>query len=141
MNLISTFRQQHDQIRQFASDISVDLNNMQLAADATSVRQKLFNLLIRLKIHNSLENDALHVSLRQHENLQIAGEASRLIGEAADISAEIEMYQTFWLQRDAIEQRPDDFIVQTLSLLTFLLDRFSREDNNLYRKVELEVVH
>lgn len=141
MNLISTFRQQHDQIAQVASDLSQYLDSGRLAIDASEVRKKLHNLLIRLKMHNSLETDALHSSLLQHQNRQIAGEASRLMGEAAIMTEEFEQYRRYWLKSGNIESRPNDFIEETQMLLTVLLDRFNREDVYLFNRVEREVMH
>jgi hypothetical protein len=141
MNLISTFRQQHDQIEQVASDISRHLDTERLATDASYIRQKLRNLLIRLKIHNSLEADSLHVNLQHHENRLIATEASRLMGEAASMTEELEQYRRYWLKTGVIEDRPDVFIEETKALLTALHDRFNRENSDLFNRVEREIMH
>ena len=141
MNLISTFRHQHDQIEEVALDISSDLDTVQLATDASDIRRKLRDLLTRLKIHNSLETDSLHVSLLHHQNRLIASEANRLMGEAAHITAEIEQYRRYWLKTGAIESRPGDFVEETQLLLTVLHDRFSRENSDLFNRVEREITH
>jgi hypothetical protein len=141
MNLISTFRQQHDQITQVASDLSQHLDSGSLATDASEVRKKLHNLLTRLKMHNSLEADALHTNLLYHKNRQIAGEASRLMGEVAIMTEEFEQYRQYWTKSGNIECRSSDFIEETQMLLTVLLDRFNREDVYLFNRVEREVTH
>jgi hypothetical protein len=141
MNLISTFRQQHDQIEQVASEISQDLDSTRLTLDASDIRRKLRNLLTRLKIHNSLEADSLHVNLLHHNNRLIASEASRLMEEAANMTEELEQYRRFWLKTGAIENRPNDFIEETQALLNVLHDRFNRENNDLFNRVEREVTH
>ena len=141
MNLISTFRHQHDQIKKVASDISRDLDTGHLAIDASEIRLKLRNLLTRLKIHNSLETDSLHVNLLHHHDRLIASEANRLIGETVSMTEEIEQYRRYWLRTGAIESRPGDFIEETKTLLTVLYDRFSRENSYLFNRVEQEMVH
>ncbi len=141
MNLISTFRQQHEQITQVASDLSQHLDSRKLAIDASEMRQKLHNLLFRLKMHNTLEADALHSSLLQHKNRLIAAEANRLMGEVAIMTEEFEQYRRYWSKSGNIESRPSDFIDETQMLLTVLLDRFNHEDIHLFNRVEQERMH
>ena len=141
MNLISTFRQQHDQIEQVAAEISRQLDARCFATDATAIRKKLRNFLMRLKIHNTLEEDALHIGLLHHQNHLIASEASRLMGEATIMTKEVEQYRRYWLKPGAIEKRPVDFIAETQMLLTVLHDRFSRENKCLFEQVESELTH
>ena len=141
MNLISTFRLQHDQIEQVASEISQQLDSTRLATDATEVRKKLRNLLMRLRIHNTLEEDALHSSLLHHQNKLVADEASRLMGEATIMTEEVEQYRRYWLKMGVIESRPSDFIAETQMLLTVIHDRFVRENRDLFVRVEGEMMH
>lgn len=141
MNLISTFRQQHDQIEKVASEIARDLNSGSLKTDASEIRRKLRNLLTRLKIHNTLEEDALHSGLLHHHNRQIADEASRLIDEAAVMTTELDQYRRYWLRQGVIESRPADFIAETEMLLTVVHDRFSRENRDLFEPIEGDLTH
>ena len=141
MNLIDTFRQQHDQIEQVASEISNQLNTRSLATGASEVRKKLRHFLTRLKIHNSLEEASLHSSLLHHQDVQVAAEASRLMGEAATLTEEVDQYRRYWLKSGVIESRPVDFIDETQSLLSVIHNRLNREDKDLLTKVEGELVH
>ena len=141
MNLISTFRQQHDHIEQVASEISQQLNSSRLATDAAEIRKKLRNFLMHLRIHNTLEEDALHSSLLNHQNKLVADEASRLMGEAAIMGREVEEYRRYWLKMGSIEKRPNDFIEETQMLLTVIHDRFDRENRDLFVQVEGELTH
>lgn len=141
MDLISTFRQQHDQIVQVASEISNQLDTDSLATSASEIRKTLRHFLTRLKIHNSLEESALLSSLIHHRDHMIASEASRLMGEAAALTEEVEQYRRYWLKSGVIESRPVDFIDETQSLLNVIHNRLNREDRDLWTKVEGDVVH
>ena len=141
MNLISTFRQQHDQIEKIAADISKQLDSDTLATNASDVRRKLRHFLTRLKIHTSLEEDALHSTLLHHQDHMIAAEASRLMGEAAVMTKEVEQYRRYWLKSGVIESRPADFITETQALLTAIHDRIRHENKHLFPRVEGEVTH
>ena len=141
MDLIKTFRLQHDQIEQVASEISNQLDTDNLAISASEVRKTLRHFLTRLKIHNSLEESALHSSLLHHRDHMIAAEASRLMGEAATLTEEVEQYRRFWLKTGVIESRPIDFIDETQTLLDVIHNRLSREDRDLLAKVEGDIVH
>ena len=140
MNLITTFRQQHEKIEQVAAEISTQLDSGTLATDAADVRKQLRHFLTRLKIHTTLEEDALHSSLLHHEDHLIAAEASRLMGEAAVMTEEVEQYRRYWLKSGAIENRPDDFIDETQALLTAIHDRIKHENKALFARFEDEVM-
>jgi hypothetical protein len=140
MNLISTFRQQHDQIEQVASEISEQLETNNIATNASEIRKKIRHFLTRLQIHTSLEEDALYSDLLHHQEHMIASEASRLMGETAVMTEEVETYRRHWLKSGVIESQPKEFIVQTQSLLTAINDRFNRENEELFNKVE-ETTH
>ena len=141
MNLISTFRQQHDQIEQVATEIANQLDSVKLATNASDIRKKLRHFLTRLKIHTTLEEDALHSSLLHHEDHLVAAEASRLMGEAAVMTEEVEQYRRYWLKSGVIESRPVDFIEETQALLTAIHDRIMHENKNLFARFEKEFTH
>jgi hypothetical protein len=141
MMLITTFRQQHEQIEQVAADISRELDTLHLKLTTGTIRKKIHDLLTCLKIHISLETDSLYVALLHHQNRQIADEAGHLMQESKLMSEKIDQYSACWLSPGHIEHRPDVFIAETQSLLAVLQDHFIREDKDLFSQIERESVH
>lgn len=130
------FRRQHAELLGLAAEIGGRLTPDAVSGGAPELRRLLAQFAGRLNIHARMENEALYPRLFEHHDARVRAQADALFAEVGTI------YQAFgalleeWPSAAAIEQRPLEFIRQTLKVFRLLGKRMLREESELYPLVD-----
>jgi hypothetical protein len=85
-----------------------------------------------LKAHLALEDSTLYPKLMAHADPAVATTARRYQQEMGGLQTAFSNYIERWPTAPSIQQQPDLFLSQTQQVVTALLARVEREDNELY---------
>ncbi len=137
MKRTQNFRQQHDDMLGIATEISRNLNGSNMDAKAGEVRSLLSRLMGKLQTHLAMENNALYPQLLQHDDPAVQKLAQKFIDEMDKIGEAVSEYNSHWPSATKIQADPARFKAESEGLFTALADRINRENNDLYRKVDI----
>ena len=119
-----------------AAEILKQLSIERLARDPMEVRRLVARFAGKLRMHATMENDALYPRLRAHPDPEIRARAETLWNEVGTIYSQFEAYSEKWLVGDAIARDPTTFVQDTHRLFSTLGKRMARENRELYPLVE-----
>ncbi len=136
MRRTDSYRRQHDDLLQVASEISGKLNAQKLAENATEVRTLLSKLLGKLNVHLAAEDKALYPRLLNAGDPEAKKLAERYISEMGNIAGVVKSYAQKWPSPGAIQKDPSTFVAETKSLFGALSNRIKKENNELYAYVD-----
>jgi len=117
MNLISTFRHQHQQLEAIASEICDRLSEEELEHSEADIRGLISGLLTKIKIHRSLEEDTVHAQLLQHRNRKVASVASHRATISEQVYEKIHRHRQRWSQVDKVGPLASTYVSETRRLL------------------------
>jgi hypothetical protein len=130
------FQRQHEELGQLAAQISKRLSVEEIERDHHEVRRMVARFAGKLRMHATMENDALYPRLRAHPDPEIRAAAEKLWSEVSGIYAQFDSYSEKWLVGDAIVRDPKAFMLDTHTLFATLGKRMQRENRELYPLVE-----
>ena len=132
MSVTDNFKRQHNEIVEIVGKISVELKADQLAENADLMRELLMALAGKLKMHLTMEDEALYPNLINHTDANIRNTAKKFVEEMGGIKEVFARYVEKWPVSGAIENDAEEFIKETESLFAALGNRVDRENNELY---------
>lgn len=136
MSFTESYRKQHKEMLDIATQISQHLKPDVLAKDAKPVRSLLSQLFGKLNIHLAMEDKALYPRLLQHDDTKVKQMANSFIKEMGGIAEAAKEYNGKWAQITKIQDSPQEFIQDTKGLFSTLAKRIQKEDNELYELVD-----
>lgn len=125
-------RRQHQDVQDIVTEIAAQLETETLATRAVEVRKLLSTFFGKLRIHLSMEDDALYPRLLTHSDAEIHRVVQRFQSEMGGIAEEVERYRTKWTTASSIQQSPQEFICETNALFSALRKRIDKENQELY---------
>jgi hypothetical protein len=132
MGQMDSFRRQHQEILGLVKELQPQLDVASLRRDAATVVTGLQRLAAMLKAHLALEDSTLYPKLMAHADPAVATTARRYQQEMGGLQTAFSNYIERWPTAPSIQQQPDLFLSQTQQVVTALLARVEREDNELY---------
>lgn len=117
MDLFDTFRQQHQQLEEIASEIYERLSEGELAHAEADIRGLISGLLTKIKIHRSLEEATVHAHLLRHHDLKVATVASLRAAESEQLFARIHSHRQRWSHIDKVGNQASVYVSETKRLL------------------------
>lgn len=136
MKRTDNFRRQHDDILKITSEISNKLNPQSLSQDSSQILILISKLAGKVKIHLSMEDQALYPRLLQNNDENLKDLAKKYISEMGNISEVFSGYLTKWKTAQSIQENSTKFIIDTKSLFSTLSKRIEKENNELYEFVD-----
>lgn len=130
------FQRQHEELARLATEIVAHLTIEGLERDHHEVRRLVARFAGKLRMHATMENEALYPRLRAHPDPEIRAAAERLWNEVGTIYSQFAEYSDRWLVGDAIARDPRTFVQDTHRLFATLGKRMQRENRELYPLVE-----
>lgn len=130
------FRKHHQDLRQFAEQISqLLLNPAQLRADGMALRQLsglLAELTRRLTIHLSFEDIVLYPRLLRDSEGPARSVAQKYHNDVGGLAKLYEQYRQKWSTPEAIQADPEQFSSESRRIFEMLTQRIEKEENELY---------
>jgi len=129
------FRKHHQDLKQFAGQISQLLNPTQLRADGTTLRQLsglLAELTRRLNIHLSIEDMVLYPRLLRDSDGPDKALAQKYHNDVGGLAKLYEQYCQKWSTPEAIQADPEQFSSESRYIFEILARRIEKEENELY---------
>jgi hypothetical protein len=130
------FRRQHEQLQRLGMEIASKLSRKTIASEAAPVRLLVAQFAGKLRVHASMENEALYPRLLCHEDATVRSRARALADEVGDLYADFDAYSARWPSVASIEADPQRFVTETRELLLRLASRMVRENEELYPLVD-----
>jgi len=129
MNLISTFRHQHQQLEAIAAEICERLSEEELEHAEADIRGLISGLLTKIKIHRSLEEDTVHAQLMQHHDRKVASVASLRATVSDQLFERIHRHRQRWSQVDRVGNLASVYVFETRRLLQEVIDLLHCEND------------
>jgi hypothetical protein len=128
------FRRQHEQLAMMGGELLSSLGDDDAAtiAQAAELRRKVARFSGTLKVHASMETDALYPRLVAHPDPAVRMTAQALLAEVKDLYAAFDEYARRYPDAAAIEAAPRAFRRETRRVLDTLWRRMCRENDELY---------
>ena len=132
MSITQNYRDKHRELLELASQIIGLIEKKNIVDDAAEMRQILAILAGKLRVHLATEDRHLYPLLLAHDDGAVRQCAEEFISEMGDIYTHFTEYIDRWPNAISIEEKPGDFVTETLGMLKRLAERMEREDNKLY---------
>ncbi len=129
---IDLLQEQHYELLDIASALSLHLQIDRIAETAEAISELLNNLGGRLRVHLTMEDKGLYPSLLEGEDEQVKQLVRDFINDIGGLSARARKYMLRWSVPRLIAEHPRDFARETRELLQELSLRIEREENELY---------
>jgi len=132
------FRRQHEELATAGGELlqELDTDDASIAARAGELRRKVARFAGKLKMHASMENEALYPRLLEHPELRVRETAATLLSEVRDLYSAFDHYARRWPTTASIEAEPRVFAKDTRKVLKTLWMRMCRENDELYPLVD-----
>lgn len=128
------FRRQHEELALMGGDIlqQLDVDDAAIVARASDLRRQVARFAGKLRVHASMENDALYPRLLEHREQRVRETAQSLLREVKDLYSAFDSYSQRWPSTASIEAQPRLFAKDTRKVLKTLWMRMCRENDELY---------
>jgi len=100
--------------------------------DPREVRRELSRFAGKLRVHATMENDALYPSLLASDDPEIRRRAGRLHAEVGTLYDAFDSFMDEWGDAGAIDRRRVRFRIELVRMLSVLGRRMVRENRELY---------
>ncbi len=128
----SRFEAQHKELSRLAKALLLLLDTRTLAVDATPARRALATFSGRLRVHASMEQEALYPRLLESRDPQVVAKAQALLGEVGTLYEDFFGLMRRWAELPAIQGDPEGFSREVMAMLHKLNLRMRRENQELY---------
>lgn len=132
MSYTQKYRDQHQELLEFATKISSYLNVAAIEKDADEISKQLNFLTGKLKMHLAIEDEFLYPTLKKHSDNNVQAMTEKFIHEMGGIAKAFMDYRAKWPTPTKIKENSKDFIKDTEAVFKVLKDRIDRENNQLY---------
>ncbi len=132
----ATFRKQHEDIIILINSILNSLEFEVLKVNSHGIKKLLTKLSNIVRIHIILEDSALYPILEKIDNVDIRTKSRHFMNEMLVISETYSNYIEKWTAGSSIKEDTENFIDETRTIMEALLNRFERENTDLYEIVD-----
>jgi hypothetical protein len=132
------FRRQHEELATLGTELlqQLALGTEDIVARAGDLRRLMARFAGKLKMHASMENEALYPRLFDHSDPSVREKAEQLFEEVKGIYAAFAIFGERWPTTAAIEANPTEFVRETRRIMKALWLRMARENAELYPLVD-----
>ena len=132
MNILDQLQQQHYELLDIASALSLHLQLNRIAETAEALNELLTSLGGRLRIHLAMEDRGLYPLLLEGQDEAAKKLAREFMEDAVGFAARLRKYLLRWSMPHLIAEHPRDFARETRDLLQELSSRIECEEKELY---------
>ena len=136
MEILATYRSQHDEILKIGSRIEKLMDQKLLAQNASEIRSALATIAKKIVLHLALEDKSLYPTLLSYSDNKVHEIAENFQKEMNNIAGDFKEYINFWRQDSAIEHDPAGFLTQTENIFSVLKSRIKRVYEELFPLIE-----
>ncbi|MGC7873279.1 hemerythrin domain-containing protein [Desulfosporosinus sp. SYSU MS00001] len=136
MSYTANLRRQHDESIFRIKEIFTYLIPEYLKANAQQVRNLLSTFIGKANIHRATEDEYLYPKLLKHESPELRNLAQKYYDGFISSKDVLGNYSTKWAAFSKIKENPNEFIDDTKMVLTKILDRIDKENNELFTLVD-----
>ena len=126
------FEAQHAELSALAKDVLRTLDTRTLSVDPGPARRALAVFSGRLRVHATMEQEALYPRLLASPDPAVAAKARELLDEVGDLYARFFVLLKRWSDKDGITKDPEGYARDVMMMLHQLHLRMKRENNELY---------
>lgn len=128
----SRFEAQHKELSNLGKALLQLLDTRTLTEDAAPARRALATFSGRLRVHASMEQEALYPRLLESGDPQVVAKARALLGEVGALYEDFFGLMRRWAELPAIQGDPEGFAREVMAMLHKLNQRMRRENQELY---------
>ncbi len=132
MGATDRYVEQHQELLAIAGRIAGMLDPSKISRDAAPVRKELSSLIVKLKVHLTMEDNALYPALLNHPDTNVRGTAKVFQEQMGSIAKVVLGYNEKWASAADIQASASEFIADTKSIYAALGQRIEKENNQLY---------
>lgn len=132
MATIDLLKEQHYELLDIASALSLHLQIDRIAETPEVVHELLNSLAGRLRVHLLMEDRGLYPLLLEGDDEEVKRLTREFMDDIGGLSARVRKYMLSWSVPRLIREHPRDFARETRELLQELSNRIDREENELY---------
>jgi len=133
----SRFRRQHRDLSHKASELTKLA--MTPGTDATVILRSLRRFIGALRVHSTMETEALYPVLLMHDDASIRDRASELYDELGPLYSLMEDFVLRWPDAPSIDARRIRFRIELTRVLAKLGWRMRKENKELYPMADAEL--
>lgn len=126
------FSEQHEDILNVAQQLAATLDVEALSRDAWDTRGLLSTLAGKLIVHLAMEDKILFPNLRNGPDENVRSVLQEFTDEMSGIAEVFLAYIDKWPHAMAVEERPQEFVDETQTILGVLGERVEKEEKSLY---------
>jgi iron-sulfur cluster repair protein YtfE (RIC family) len=130
------FRRQHKELVKLAGELMQVLDVETLTERPDEACRRLARFTGKLKVHAAMENSALYPRLLESAHAPVRDEARKLFLEVGELYDHFAKYSERWCSAATVQDDPEGFSTETMSLLQRLGQRMMRENEQLYPLVD-----
>jgi len=132
MATVDLLRNQHYELLDIASALSLHLQIDRIAETPEVVHELLSNLMGQLRVHLAMEDRGLYPLLMERGDEEVKRLTRDFMDDVSGLSTRTRKYSLRWSLPRLIVEHPRDFARETRELLQELSHRIDREENQLY---------
>ncbi len=132
----SSFRRQHEGILEEVAGILGILEFEAIRDNSYTIRKKITKLAGIVKIHLVLEDNSLYPVLANIDSGILKETAAQFMDEMGDISKSFTEYLEKWSTVSSIKSETNIFVSETQTILSFLKQRITRENEIFYKLID-----
>lgn len=136
MRSTDQFRRQHEELAAIGEALLRTVGAEPATIDLAELRRSIARFIGKLRVHASMENEALYPRLQTHADPGVQAKAKALFDEVADVYAAAWAYQEKWRSPEAVAADVAGYARETKRLLKTLYLRMDRENRELYPLVD-----
>ncbi|KMT21164.1 hemerythrin domain-containing protein [Clostridium cylindrosporum] len=133
---INNLERQHEEIKELASKIKVNINSNNLEENIDVLVKDLNILAGKLSIHMSLEDKFLYPELINSKEDKLKEIAKQYSYEMGNINSGFKNYKSKFNTKTKILNNIEEFSKESKEIIKLLESRISKEDTHLYPKVK-----
>lgn len=131
-----SFRRQHRDLSQLATEIALRLTPEEIERDPGELRRMIARFAGKLRVHSRMENEALYPELLRHPAPEVRATAERLFADLGAIYGTFDVFEARWPDAASLAREPRAFVIATLELFETLRRRITLENRTLYPMVD-----
>lgn len=135
MSNIENLKRQHKDIMKEIDNIDAIINKRDYENYLDNFVMYVNNLAGKLNVHLNSEDKFLYPDLINGKDLELKNIANRYIHEMGNISKKFMEYKNKFNTKSKINEKLDEFVPQTKTIISQIKNRISREENELYKLI------
>lgn len=126
------FEAQHAELSALAKDVLRTLDTRILSVDPGPARRALATFSGRLRVHATMEQEALYPRLLASPDAAVAAKARELLDEVGDLYSRFFALLKRWPDKESVAADPEGYARDVMMMLHRLHLRMKRENSELY---------